>query len=440
MIARAIQAVNINPRSFMISGLMFLGIIGLFLIPEMVGSSNERPPGIPAPVENAAAPAAALEASAAAAVAPAQLSPLEGVLQSMDAKSQLAAESGVAVSVENLQQSANGVVQIQVTPGANFNQAIAADPVDWAKIASPDMSAALSKARTDIANLVQHIKNGTSLSLRPIFALNTLANGIVQIQAAATNTATWSGTPEESLAYLESLDAEVTTRLVAEKADERVMNLWTQISLGPLLANSKAARLKERYKVPWKPEVAMTSPATIALYDNDTRSRLHLNFLVKAPTLSKASMYHNGKFLEMLSMSGEDALTGYRWIVFHYWTTAEGIFTLRLEGTHGEIYEKSYRFMPNARKFKMREDGRYFILPGHYERTNRPRAELDRAFAAGSKLTIDGRTSQMNGNLGGRSVRSKRQSNAARVNIPIPADFEPTDMNSSEGEDSWDSF
>jgi hypothetical protein len=386
-IAKTLQSVNLNPRSLGISLVVVMGVVALFLIPEMVGFQTSVSKNAPVA---ASAPAAEMTSEEAVLPESEVVVPME---DSQPIENEYAALEGVDRSIE---APADDHPSATLETGEQLARDEASKQLEkpqltWGDLRSKQTTVIFEKARIDVSYLLQSMKTQFGKRKTTEYALLNFYNGLGMI---LQHNAPFMS-PDEAIAYLEVLDSNVTKAMIKDDVDRAIYSNWVRVSLGSLLSGTSASRLKERYQVPFNPELMLGNISIsqginkpgypYASYYNSFR----LYGYLKGQGVKKLSVFHNKEFKQDLNLTAQDQ-RGLKQFFFPG-TPATGVWTFRAYDEFGATYEKSYSFLPRAGSFRQDDAGIFiipFLLPfAGYEGPNKP---LDRFFLLREKVHQDG--------------------------------------------------
>lgn len=265
--------------------------------------------------------------------------------------------------------------------------------VTWEQLTSSQVRRAFKSAQTSAIKILKGLGERQSAVrfalVNYINGLGWLARGDKKMMSA-----------EEALAYIEQLDINVTQAMLTSEIDAKDFEQWKRISFGPLSANSRASAFKMNHYIAFNPRMTLGNveiqkdPDYVQKRNGswvrkNPRSSVRIEGFVMGKDVKKIVVYRNARrasSLKVSSKGNEDGLRTFKW----RYRTAEGLFTFRAISRDGDVFEKSYVFLPRVYgRFKQDADG-FFRLPfgiGDEDGINLRNLDtrLDRFFRAGSR-------------------------------------------------------
>lgn len=238
------------------------------------------------------------------------------------------------------------------------------DEISWEKISSPQVRNLFQKAQKEAGVILKGLGEDRQQTR---FALLSFVNGVSFILRA--NKTTMS--PSEALNYLERLDLNVTTALLSENSDRADFLRWSKVSLGPIMENSKAERMKSSIQVPYNPKITLASVVIVRPARTEFRryllkrkripSYMNVGGFVMGKDTRKLVLLRNGRKVRTINMTKGVDPQGKRAFRFTF-PRADGVFSIVGYDTTGLTARKNYQFLPRADRFP-RDEGDIIYLP-----------------------------------------------------------------------------
>lgn len=343
-LVRTIRLPQLNRSSVVATSFVVLFAIGMFLIPEFISfqQSLERPH------QRADLTSTELIASEQRDVPSTEIgqreSPLDSVLRLI--------ESGYSQGVREVStlgdrlafQPLASASRERRGSGAQFS----ARDLTWKTIRSGQGKEVLQQARGKALQLASTLPPELRESR---FAMLNFVNGIAFVQGPAEQ----QMTPEMALDYLAALDLAVTKALVREGAERYHYMRWAEVSMGPLLASSRQARLKKELRVPFNPQLRLDRarvfmpPGRNYEFREDAKAYVDVHFVVRGKDVAKALVYQEGRLVGETPVYPPDE-KGYRTFSKLHLDARKPV-TVRVYDTFGATFERTYLFYPRVKNF-----------------------------------------------------------------------------------------
>lgn len=401
-LAKHIPLISFNLRSILISLFVLIIIAALFFIPDIAQyqTANSNSVEEAALTETESVPDAAADGEQATVVTNSTTDANEqidgAVIDGQETVTQVHRRESPLDQVYSLfdrspgteagGEVANAPSEAEVQERSNVGKLLDKDPVTWDALRSSQVRAVLNRAKNDVSALLRGIPERYSSTK---FALYNYLNGIDLIMGGSDQL-----TAEEAIRYLEHLDQSVTRNMIEEGVDRSDYMRWSSVSLSNVLQQSKASRMKERYRMVFDPKmtlswVSVSGPSAYELRTDPeaykTGSFLRLKAYLQGKEIKRVSLYRDGNFVGEVGIT-PPSKDGKRF-VFYETSPASGYWTFKVEDEYGETYEKTYVFYPKVQAYSSLTDTTYKIpFGGNFN--GPPNKRLDRYFTKMVKLGV----------------------------------------------------
>ncbi len=195
--------------------------------------------------------------------------------------------------------------------------------------------------------------------------------------------------PREGLQFLQRIDRDVTDSLVREKVGRDIFNVWRNVSLETLLADSGSFEYRENLAPPFVADLIVTS---VNLSEEDRKKnrslrrkprwKVMVSGFVESKAATQVELLGPGGLKKKASLPGSRENEG-RWRPFNFTTTESpyGQFIIRVSDDKGAFLEKFYHFIRIGQRFRNPRGGTYQLPTVDTTERDRPIDKaLDRLF------------------------------------------------------------
>jgi hypothetical protein len=395
VLGRSVGSQSMSRSNMMLSAIVLFVVVALFFIPEIVGYQRKQtdyvgPIEAEAPVESS--PMASLGPDAAGSLLAGQEtaaeSPLTQVSRLLDQTlKSLSGNSLPEAETNSITNQTTETESVTETPGVQdkkAEQVLSENPLTIERLKSREVLGVFDRARSEALSIA------SQLPKRSIRSRYALFNYAAALSAVSANPAQF-GEPTDAVVYIENLDASVTRAMLSEGVDRTDFLRWASVSLGNDLRVSRAARLKNQYNIPFNPRltlanVSITHPGdrTTGRYDEPGQAYVDFDGIVVGKDSQRIEILLDGKMVGEYVLPEPDPATARRSWSFRQ-GDARGVYTIRVHGNNGEVYNRYYSFYPKVRAFAWVSATGQYAIP-YNAQDDKINRQLDRFFlTAGNK-------------------------------------------------------
>lgn len=372
---RSLGKSGLNPKGFLLTGVVLLLVLALFFIPELVSfqRSLSTTNNISTQVQQAQQDLKALGgglpfASDDSMATAGSANPLDEVSAMLNPS--FIEERRAKRVVETMPKS----------PPAQIESRDGVPKLSWDSLRSGTSLEPIRQAENEAALMAKQLPPRASASR---FALLNFASSLRVIRTGGEKVMQ----PVEAVRYVDYTRLGVVRAMDHEGVDREFYNRFVTMSLGPVLDAQRGVGIADVPRV-FAPNLALTrvsvfrSPARRK--NSDTKVLVGFSGYVVGREVKQIEIYQNGVRLDRVVPGRADA-DGIR--TFRYsrrnQKDGRGVFTLRITDQFGQVVERHYAFYPRARQFGWMRNG-YFNIP----RVDNGDVRLDRFFAYGRDSLI----------------------------------------------------
>ncbi len=395
-----------NPRNFFVALLVLSVAVGLFFMPEISKIFSKKSNNTVAVKGTSTEEKedSSTRASMSSKGTGNPIVPLDKVLERIDSgaydKTNLKDSSANQSIPKGL--SPEGVVRVKEQQAAQ--KVLSAAPISWDTLSKEQISAVVKRAEIDSSLFLKVLNQSRYPKSR--LALINYINGLRTFQEGSLRRVS----PKEALTLLGDLDLEVTRTLTNEGVTRGTYKLWNGISLGPLVVGSQADIVKGKMMPPFRAEIVLTdvrirepqvSESVKSLKSSNRnvpkKSLIQVKGVLKGDGIDRLEIFRNGELINSKKVSKGRSPEELRKFDFNYAgiNGAQGIFSVRTVSNEGLKFTKSYRFIPNVRRFA-RNNGQYVLQPVYYDSDLPVSRRLDRLFTVSANSTQGGGFTSLN--------------------------------------------
>jgi hypothetical protein len=379
---------GINVQSFSKSNLMLtlvvcFVVIALFFIPEIIGIQRTFN-GTPR-AHNREVVREKLEPRDVAQpqVLPAvnEPSPLERVARLMDSGGSVPPKGAPVQGKGSIQDGganvdpnlvAKCVASLSEPAEKKVQRSYSETPLTWEKIRAGDSQAYLRRAQKEALTLSRDLP---SKKTQTKYALLTFSNAV----NAVLSTPEQFSSADEAIGYIEAVDQSVTKSIFREGVERADYLRWQNISLGPDLEQSRVARTKAQYRMPFNPRTTLEFVRAFQPSNNPADpAYVEFRGFMIGKEIKRLELRVGKKALGDILLLPPDKETGRRYFSYAL-ANARGVYTIIAHDSTGEKFTKSYEFYSRVSHVP-RGDGGVFATPYNASEIGETDSRLDRMY------------------------------------------------------------
>lgn len=372
---RSLGKSGLNPKGFLLTGVVLLLVLALFFIPELVNfqRSLSTTSSVSSQVKQARQDLHALGGNF-----PFSDDRAPQGIPNGDPLDEVAAMLNPSFIEE---RRAKRVVEtMPKSPSAPIESRDGIPKLSWDSLRSGASIEPIRQAENEAALMAKQLPPRASASR---FALLNFASSLRVIRTGGEKVMQ----PVEAVRYVDYTRLGVVRAMEHEGVDREFYNRFVTMSLGPVLDAQRGVGIADVPRV-FSPNLALTR---VSVFRSPSRRRgsdskvlVGFSGYVVGREVKQIEIYQNGIRLDRVVPGRADA-DGIR--TFRYsrrnQKDGRGIFTLRITDQFGQVVERHYAFYPRARQFGWMRNG-YFNIP----RVDNGDVRLDRFFAYGPDSLI----------------------------------------------------
>ena len=261
------------------------------------------------------------------------------------------------------------------------NEKLRNNVISWDLIRSEEVRAAVTKARTQVGELIDVVPEEKSFSR---IALANYQLALEQLQAGRDDRLN----ARDTLAYIRHLDHQVTERFSEEQVSSGLFSRWSKISLGDALQVAQNRPFREDSVIPFDPQLQVNR-VTINIKPRNVESRvlgfqplssLTIEGSVLFRGVKTVDLYRNNQLLESVKIPKPQKRSTDPYVYFSVKTeSVQGVYSFHARSDDDELYAKHYQFYPKINRLAERPGQNAFVVGRARERV----ATFDRFFVVG---------------------------------------------------------
>ena len=375
-LVKDIRISGLARSNLFITIMLLLVVVALFFIPELVsfqrsmGGGESRPriastdvelvPSVPEDAEKPAQPRSGL-------------SKILGLLDSgyiessSKRKMQDAAnvepesEHRPATRAERAIEDVRAALKLGDSGQVDAPSLVSGEPVTWKMIHAKGTQIVFKKAQKDALGIAKALPEQFPGSR---YALLNFASGIGRVLDSGDK----SMKADEALSYLSFLDQTVTESMLRERVDRTDYIKWAEVSLGPLLENSRAEQMKVRMTPSFNPKLTLTWVEVVQPADRfgrwkpTGRAYVRAEGFVVGKDAKKIELWKNGELDRRITLHKKADSRGRRFFKMPR-RDARGLYTIQIIDRDGHRYSRNFNFYDRAAEFGWNAKGGRFMVP-----------------------------------------------------------------------------
>ncbi len=380
---RSLGKSGLNPKGFIVTGVVLLLVLALFFIPELVNFQKTLSVDhvVGSQVHKAQQDLAALNSGLSQDSRATDQEERSTSLLGMNPLDEVSAMLNPGY-IEQVR--AKKVVQTMPKTPGKVESRDGIPKLSWDTLRSSASTSQMQQAENEAALIAKQLPPRAAASR---FALLSFASSLRVVRNGAEKVMQ----PVEAVRYVDYTRLAVVRSMEQEGVDREFYNRFVTLSLGPVLDAQRGVGIADVPKV-FSPNLALTrvsvfrSPTRGRRFVEEGSARVLVGFsgYVVGREVRQIEIYQNGIRLDRVIPGRADS-EGIR--TFRYsrrnQKDGRGIFTLRITDQFGQVVERSYAFYPKARQFSWQRGG-YFEIP----RVEPGDHRLDRFFAYGRDALV----------------------------------------------------